>query len=80
MNKISHIEKAFSAAHDFANTETGQGLKENDTGEFDDAVRRKCLYYFDLLEIFGDRASAKPKVTSLDNLSSSDDENDNEDG
>jgi hypothetical protein len=79
MNKISHIEKAFRAAHDFANTETGQGLKENDTGEFDDAVRRKCLYYFDLLEIFGDRASAKPKVTSLDNLSSSDDENDNED-
>jgi hypothetical protein len=74
MNKISHIEKSFRLAHDFANTETGQGLQENNWGEFDDAVRRKCPYYFDLLEIFGDRASAKPKATSNDNLDSSEEE------
>jgi hypothetical protein len=74
MNKISHIEKSFRLAHDFANTETGQGLKESNWGEFDEAVRRKCPYYFDLLEIFGDRASAKPKVMSHENLDSSDEE------
>ena len=74
MNKISHIEKSFRLAHDFANTETGQGLQENNWGEFDDAIRHKCPYYFDLVEIFGDRASAKPKATSHDNLDSSDDD------
>lgn len=78
MNKIAHIEKSFRIAHDFANTETGQGLQENDKGEFDDAVTKKCQYYFDLLEIFGDRASAKPKVTSADNLDSSEEDDDEE--
>lgn len=76
MNKIAHIEKSFRTAHDFANTETGQGLQENEKGEFDDAVLKKCQYYFDLLEVFGDRASAKPKVTSADNLDSSEGDDD----
>ena len=80
MNKIAHIEKAFRAAHDFANSETGQGLKETDEGQFDDAVEKKCQYYFDLLEVFGDRASAKPKATSHDNLDSSDKDDDDADG
>jgi len=71
MNKISHIEKCFRMAHDFTNTETGQGLQENDPREFDDAVKGKCPYYFDLLDIFGDRASAKPKAMSNENLDSS---------
>jgi hypothetical protein len=79
MNKIAHIEKAFRAAHDFANSETGQGLKETDAGQFDDAVKKKCQYYFDLLDIFGDRASAKPKATSHDNLDSSDEDEDADD-
>jgi hypothetical protein len=40
MNKIAHIKKSFCCAHDdWANTETGQGLKENDPRAFDDAVR-----------------------------------------
>jgi hypothetical protein len=75
MNKIAHIEKAFCAAHDFANSETGQGLKETDAGQFDDAVK-KCQYYFDLLDIIGNRALAKPKATSHDNLDSSDEDED----
>jgi hypothetical protein len=74
MNKISHIEKSFRCAHDFANTETGQGLKENDPSAFDEAVKGKCIFYFDLLEIFGDRASATPKALSSGNLDSSEDE------
>lgn len=71
MNKISHLEKSFRCAHDFANSETGQGLKDSNWGEFDEAVKSKCPFYFDLLEIFGDRASAKPKATSNDDLDSS---------
>mmetsp|Transcript_3947 Transcript_3947/g.7586 ORF Transcript_3947/g.7586 Transcript_3947/m.7586 type:complete len:324 (-) Transcript_3947:308-1279(-) len=75
-NKIAHIEKSFRCAHDFANSETGQGLKESDCGVFEDAVRKKCPFYHDILDIFGDRASAKPKATSVGNLESSDEEND----
>jgi hypothetical protein len=74
MNKIAHIEKSFRCAHDWANTETGQGLKENDPRAFDDAVKGKCSFYFDLLEIFGDRASAKPKALSSGNLDTSESE------
>jgi hypothetical protein len=74
MNKISHIEKSFRCAHDFANTETGQGLKENDPAAFDEAVKGKCIFYFDLLAIFGDRASATPKALSSGNLDTSEDE------
>jgi hypothetical protein len=46
-------------------------LKENDPRAFDDAVRGKCVFYFDLLEIFGNRASLKPKALSSGNLDTS---------
>lgn len=72
LNKIQHLERQFRDAYDFCNTETGQGLEENDPEGFDGAVSRICQYYFDLLEIFGDRACAQPKITSNDNLDSSD--------
>lgn len=73
-NKIQHIEKSFKNAHDFAYSETGAGLKENDEGGFNDAVIRLCSYYFDLLDLFADRASARPKATNMDGLSSSEEE------
>ena len=72
-NKIQHLERQFREAYDFANTETGAGLKEQDGVLFDDAVMQKCPHYFDLLDIFSDRASSKPKATNMDNsLASSD--------
>jgi hypothetical protein len=80
-NKIKYLEKAFKKANDWTTTVTGAGLQENDKGSFDDSLLRMCPYYFDLLPIFGDRASAKPKATSNDNLSSSfDSEDDYDDG
>ena len=71
LNKIQHLERQFRDAYDFCNTETGQGLEENDPEGFEGAVRKICLYYFDLLEIFGDHACAQPKITSNDDLDSS---------
>jgi hypothetical protein len=72
-SKIQHIEKTFKEAHAFATSETGAGLKEDDEGTFDDAVKRKCPYYFDLLDVMADRASSKPKATSYDDSDDSDD-------
>jgi hypothetical protein len=70
-SKIQHIEKTFKEAHTFASSETGAGLKEDDDGTFEDAVKKKCPYYFDILEIMADRASSKPKATSYDDSSAS---------
>jgi hypothetical protein len=69
--KIEHIESSFKSAHDFSNTETGAGLKDNNEGTFKEIVLRKCPWYYDLLDIFNDRASAKAKMTS-DELESDD--------
>jgi hypothetical protein len=65
-SKIQHIEKTFKEAYTFATSETGAGLKETDEGTFHDAVKKKCPYYFDLLDIMSDRASSKPKATSYE--------------
>jgi hypothetical protein len=71
-NKIQHIEKTFKEAHNFANSETGAGLREQDEGTFEEAVKRYCPYYYDLLPIMQDRASSKPKATSYDSSEESD--------
>ena len=70
-NKVQHFEQQFRAAYDFANTETGQGLQSNDKNSFDDAVRGQ---YFDLFDVFHDRASSKPSCQNLAGLSSSDED------
>ena len=66
-NKIQHLERQFREAYDFANTETGAGLMTEDKVVFDEAVMQKCPNYFDVLEIFADRASSKPRATNMDN-------------
>ena len=47
-------------------------MKESDPATFEEVVRKKCQWYYDLLPIFRDRASAGPKCTNED-LSDSDD-------
>lgn len=68
LNKIQHVEKKWREAHDFATSETGAGIQEEDGGDvrFTDIVTRKCPYYYDLLDIMADRASSKPKATSYE--------------
>jgi hypothetical protein len=39
-NKIEYVEKCFRSAHDWAHTETGEGLRESDTGTYEEASVR----------------------------------------
>eukprot|EP00980_Cylindrotheca_fusiformis_P021323 scaffold8212_cov93-Cylindrotheca_fusiformis.AAC.3 len=57
MNKIQHVEKKWNEAHNFATSETGAELQARDGGAsiFEEVVKKKCPYYYDLLEIMGDR-------------------------
>jgi hypothetical protein len=63
-NKVQAIERSFRVAHDFTQTETGAGLKENYEGTFNDLVKKKCPHYFDLCDIFVDRSSITPLALS----------------
>jgi hypothetical protein len=77
INKIRHIEDAWRRAHSFATSKTGAGIKENE-GEstFQEAVKKICVHYYDLLEVMQDRASSRPKLTSYE----ADDDEDDDDG
>ena len=61
--KIEHIEQQFQCAHKWT-THNGQGIEEDDPNSFHAAGENRCQYYFDLLEIFFDCASAQPWVSS----------------
>ena len=64
VKKIQDTEGKFITAHDWANN-TGQGVKERDGMDtFEDCVRKRCPWYFELLPIVGDRSKARPRVTS----------------
>jgi hypothetical protein len=67
LNKIEYIEKSFRLAHDWSHTETGEGLRETDKGSYEEALLKKCPWYFDLVDIFQDRANARPHYTT-DNM------------
>jgi hypothetical protein len=75
LSTIGHLEKAWRLAHNFAISETVAGILEGDGGEetFQDIVKSKCPFYYELLDVMADRASSKPKCTSYD-LSSDDDD------
>eukprot|EP00977_Amphora_coffeiformis_P023604 scaffold13773_cov76-Amphora_coffeaeformis.AAC.1 len=73
--KIQNLEDTFRRAHDFATSETGAGIFDKEgEGTIKDAVLKICPYYYDLLPIMSERASAKPKATSEALDDSSDDE------
>ena len=66
-SKIEHLERAWRKAHDFATSATGAGIQENDGVEkFEELVKKRCPFYYDLLDIMQDRASSKPKVTNYE--------------
>ena len=56
-SKPEHIEQQFWSAHDCA-THTGQGIEEDDPDSICTAVEKRCHYYFDLLDVLSDHASA----------------------
>ena len=75
--KISNIEDMFKEAHDWAH-QTGVGVREEDPGQFNDYIKQKCPYYFDLIEVMQDRATARPQLTS-DSIDGDDNNDDNDD-
>ena len=73
LSKIQHIERTFREAHIFATSETGAGIKDKDEGTFNTAVKKKCPYYYDLIDVMSDRASSKPIATNYDEEDPDDD-------
>lgn len=64
VKKIQEIEGKFIKAHDWVNN-TGQGVREQDgMATFEECVRQRCKWYFELEPIMGDRAKAQPKATT----------------
>jgi len=85
MSKIAHIESAFREAHNFATSETGAGQQEkHGDATFQDFVRKKCPYYYELCPIMSDRSGTEPVFTNtnpsdLDNYSEYEDGRSDED-
>jgi hypothetical protein len=85
--KIQAMEGAFRDAHDWVNN-TGVGVLERD-GQvtFEEAVTKRFVYYYDLVDVMSERASARPKastdtmtmVPSSSSSSSSEDDDDDDD-
>jgi hypothetical protein len=72
--------KSWTKFQEFATSQTGAGIQEREGDEtFMDLVKRKCSFYYELLDVMVDRAATEPKVTnfrpeSLDAFSDVDDE------
>lgn len=79
LNKINHLYESFKRADAWAHTETGAGLRETDHGTFKEALIKKFPYYFELYDVFSDRASARPCLTNEDLGDSEDELNTNSD-
>jgi hypothetical protein len=65
LSKITMLEDKFKTVHDWTQA-TGAGMEG--TGGYEDYIKSRCPFYYDLLPIMQDRASAKPKYTSEDLL------------
>ncbi len=63
-SKIQAMEGAFRDAHDWVNN-TGVGVLERD-GQvtFEDAVKKRFIYYYDLVDVMSERASARPRAST----------------
>ena len=72
LDKILVIEKSFKVAHDWIN-QTGQGV--DDTEQFEQAVTKRCQFYYKLEQVMGDRAANCALVTNADLQSEQEDDN-----
>ena len=86
--KIDDLEAKFRNALDFADTQTGIGLQENDPDNWEHAILLRCKFYHELHPVWIDRASMRPLMTTEDmlnynsddsSLNSSDDDDSDDD-
>jgi len=71
--KINRMFSTFKAADDWA-THTGQGVKETEgIKAFEEAVKKRCPYYFELADVMLDRSSTRPPIDDID-MSAEDEE------
>jgi hypothetical protein len=62
--KMTAFEYQFRQAHDWA-AMTGVGVLASDGKiSFDEAVKKRFVYYFDVLDVMAERASARPKANT----------------
>ena len=72
LGKIQYIEKSWKRAHDWIN-QTGQGVKEDDPDNFEEAVLKYCRLYYILLDVMYSRSSSNALATTDDLLHGDDD-------
>jgi hypothetical protein len=78
--KIQAFEGSFRDAHDWVNN-TGVGVLERD-GQvtFEEAVKKRFMYYYDLLDVMSERSSARPRAsTDTMNMTGANDDDDDDD-
>ena len=75
-NKIRYIERKFKEVYEWVNN-TGQGVLADQGAEsFEEIVKKKCNWYYDLLPIMRDRAATHPVFHSDEFSTGSDKDND----
>ena len=61
--KIKYLEDCMTKATEWTETETGAGLMDSgDIATWRESVLQKCKYYYELIDIFKDRARFVPKA------------------
>jgi hypothetical protein len=77
--KIQGIEASFREAHDWVNN-TGVGVLASDGPiSFEETVKKKFIYYYDLVDVMCARASARPRASTDTMKMSGDDDDDDDD-
>jgi hypothetical protein len=67
LDRIKRLEDSFRSAHEFANSVTGAGIQERQGEQtFKDVVRKKCSYYYEMVDVMADRSGTAPRLTNID--------------
>ncbi len=62
--KIKYMESCFRDAHDWVNN-TGVGVRERDgQATFEDAVKKRFVYYYNSVDVMSERSSSRPTSTT----------------
>ena len=63
-HKIYRIEQKWRAMHKFVTSATGEGIRAEDESTWREKVMNNFCYYYDLEDVYLERAAYQPKATS----------------